>query len=344
MADVRSVTVDKDERGQLVLVFAMTLAIVFVVLALFLNTAIYTENIATRQSDIAGASDAASYRDETVRHTERALRHVNEHHNEDDFALEENITQEVSDWSNLSRPVELRQSASANASLDEIPGPGLEINQGTRIAQIRNRSYANKSGNANWTLVEDTTHFRDFTMSVERNSLPDSNRSAVNFDDTFRVRFVDDNNDVWRLHVFRNDTTDEYVNKDTINVALIEPGGGTYEQCWVEASYATINVSNGSIGSRSCPGLNNPNLWDDLSRPVTISFNQSKVGGTETINGTFNLTVSEGTVFDTNDDYEGTADGTFRTDAIYAVGLRVTYRTSRVVFDTVIRLAPGELR
>jgi hypothetical protein len=339
MADVRSVTVDKDERGQLVLVFAMTLAIVFVVLALFLNTAIYTENIATRQSDIAGASDAATYRDEAVRHTERGIRHVNEHHNEDNLALNENITQEVSDWSNLSRPVELRQSASANASRESI-------NQGTRITQIRNRSFTNESGVSDWTLVHDTDHVRDFSLSVKRSSLTDTNTTEPDFGNAFRVTFTDDDDDDWTLHVFRNDTGGDYAGKDTINVVLIEPGGAAYERCQVEAAYLTIDVSAGRIGSEPCPNLNGDSLWNDLSRPITVSFNNTMVGGTETVNGTFNITVSTDSVLDPMGNYElrGSTDGAFRTDAIYSVDLRVTYRTSRVNFDTIIRLAPEELR
>ncbi|MFC6836125.1 DUF7261 family protein [Halomarina ordinaria] len=55
MADV-----NERGRGQMILVTGLTLAVILVALALVLNTAIYTENLATR-SDDPGASEALRY-------------------------------------------------------------------------------------------------------------------------------------------------------------------------------------------------------------------------------------------------------------------------------------------
>ena len=62
MADLsRPATDGRRDRAQLMLVTALALAVVLVVLVLLVNTAIYTENLATRGVDV-GADDALEHR------------------------------------------------------------------------------------------------------------------------------------------------------------------------------------------------------------------------------------------------------------------------------------------
>ena len=60
MADMSASTRD---RGQMILVGAFALSMTFVALALLLNSAVYTENLASRSID-AGASEAIEFREE----------------------------------------------------------------------------------------------------------------------------------------------------------------------------------------------------------------------------------------------------------------------------------------
>lgn len=66
------------ERGQLVLLSGLLLATSLVALVLILNSAIYTENLATRNDGVP-ATDAIEYRENARQGAAGAIEHVNRH-------------------------------------------------------------------------------------------------------------------------------------------------------------------------------------------------------------------------------------------------------------------------
>ena len=88
MADVTGTT----NRGQLILVSGLTLAVTLLILVLLLNTAIYTENVATRGLD-SEVGDAANFQ-QTVDAELAAIIDQYQSENECDFI--DNVTADIS--------------------------------------------------------------------------------------------------------------------------------------------------------------------------------------------------------------------------------------------------------
>lgn len=64
-------------RGQLILITGLVIAITMVAMVLILNSAIYTENVATRGVD-SGGDDAIDFRNTVIEGSEEIIEHENE--------------------------------------------------------------------------------------------------------------------------------------------------------------------------------------------------------------------------------------------------------------------------
>jgi hypothetical protein len=82
------------DRGQLILLGGLTLAVLLVGLAVILNAAIYSENLASR-GDAIGADDALVFRDETETAVSGLIAGVNA----DSTLGESELRTAIADWS-----------------------------------------------------------------------------------------------------------------------------------------------------------------------------------------------------------------------------------------------------
>lgn len=326
MADVSALR--GDDRGQFVLAFAMAIAIVFVVLALFLNTAIYTENIATRKSDVTGAGDAVKYRDAAADTTREVMDYANRNNNSSYVELHERVTGTVDNWGAMTSELRLRQARSANLSV-------RGTNNGTRIVQRADDDFTNVSGNEDWALVNGTEHVRAFRLNVTKSSLSGAIVGAANFSSPFRVTFHGAGGGVWEVRVY------EHFPTGTMRVAVVDGSGTPYGPCSTSESRAVIDITGATVAGEHCPALT---FLDNLSRPMDITYNVSS-----NVDGTYELVVSkrnvDGGAYGSSSEHygaEGSASHPFRTKAVYATTIDVHYRTARVHYETVLRIAPGE--
>jgi hypothetical protein len=83
------------ERGQLILVAGLTIAVTFVVLALVLNGVIYTENLGTRTTDV-GERNAVATEALAVEHVESMLPYGVDAESESDAV--ETFEAEIDSW------------------------------------------------------------------------------------------------------------------------------------------------------------------------------------------------------------------------------------------------------
>jgi hypothetical protein len=326
MADVTD-----DDRGQLMLVFAMAIALVFVVLALLLNTAIYTENIATRKSDVVGAGDAEKYRAAAAENTGHLVRHANYHDNGSYVALHARVDDSVANWSDQATGLRLKGGRSTNVSL-------VSTNNGTRIVQREDRNFTNVAGDGNWTVVEDTGHVRSFRMNVTRAELVNSSVSDIGVEEPFRVNLSESSgSDALTVHVFKN-----LHGTDTINVAVVEqPTGTTLGSCSAATDRAVVDVSNATLDGEACPVLETLGTLDGA---LDITYNWTKTAHGEKVEGTYTMVVSKQSVAGSDYGAEGSADHPFLTKALYSATVEVSYRSSQVDYRIRLRVAPGETR
>lgn len=314
-----------DRRGQIMIVMSLVLAVMLVAMALYLNTAIYTENLATRQADITGAGGALSYKATVIEGASGAMASANEYNNSTYHELEDRFETDVGNWSNATEELEATRSRSANASV-------VDTTDGTLIIQDDDRVLTNESDIADWEVANDTAGVRKFRLNVTRDGLGDSwPGNAPHEDDLFTITF-DDGATVREVQIYGNKS------KDDIHVTVLDDGGNELGSCTAEnADRAVVDVTGAELAGEECEPLR---FFDDVGDRYHVRFNHS-----DNANGTYRLIVNQSyNTFSVRvgDNYDTGTSSPFFTRALYAAEIRVTYESPRIDYATVVRVAPGE--
>jgi len=320
---------DRD-RAQLVLVAALAIAVVLVAFVLLVNAAIFTENLATRDTDV-GARDALDLRATVVDGIGGIVDRENAADYDDRTELEANVTAGIDEFERLQgrtaleRGVDLRLNDSETALVE-----------GERLAQNdSSRAFTSDGGLANWTLVENVSRARDFTATVDRADL-NATTAADAERDAFAVvlenRSGASDDDDYRVYLYENGAGN--VSVAVANVTESTPT----EVCSVDAATATVDLSRGTLGGEDCAGL-------DWGNGLADNYDISYRNGDEAA-GVYAVVVgSQGaTVQGTINDLTGALadDQPYRVPAVYAVETRLVYVGPELEYRTDLRIAPGE--
>lgn len=308
MADVRK------DRGQLILITALGLAILLVSLALIVNTAIYTENLATRSSKAAGGSEVIQYEASVQSTVAGLIEFGNFHHNETEADLQTNLTKGVATWSDHAGTLYATSGSAVNVSV-------TATENGSRIAQTdTTRNFSNASlSSDDWIVVTTVDRTRQFRINVTDGSTlePDGSGNA------FTLILRDGGGSTWRLNIT---STDVYVKNGT----------GTEFTCSAPAD-PWVNLTAGTVGGTVCPGLS---FADGVSSPYEIEFKNPG-----NITGTYTMIVDDGgTIANSPGPHLNTPAGgsPFATHAIYEAEVRFVYQTPRIYVERSTRIAPGD--
>lgn len=324
--------IDGEDRGQIILVAAFILAVSFVVLALVVNSAIFTENLATR-GDVAGSSDALEYRHEAEQSVGAIVRSTNANNNTDQSYLRENATQSVDNIKMMGGYQQSELGRVVNVTYKSET-------MGYRIAQDNStdRSYTSYQNAPTWKLAEDIDATRDFRMRI--------NWTESDLNSPFVVD-LNDSTESWNMTV-RESATDE------IQVEVDHPSSPsrTCERDVTGQETVTIDVTDGVVADEPCPALTRASdgtaMWlgEGLSSSYTIEFQDG-----DEIAGTYSmvLDVSEADIdpaaathVEEISQDENISDPPYYTDALYSVVVAYKYRTHAVAYETAIDVAPGE--
>ena len=336
MADVsgggRSVSPPEDaaDRAQLLLVAGLVIAVTLVVLALTLNTVIYTENLATRSSDVAGGDDSIRFLDASEDAVAEIVARANRDHNESHAALRANVSVDVDAWRNATG-----RSYATNGVVTNLSNRGL-IN-GTRMLQTDgSRKFTDAAGTSTWTLADDVSGTRQFRINATNASLANSTQTTLESDEVFYVQ-LNGASAAWEVYVYKD------LLASTINVTVKNATSGVKRTpCSTGGDYAAVNVTAGTVGGESCPALS---FASDLGSSYAITYNDTETGvGDPTITGTYHLIVDDGSVARSpgasfND---GPGNSPWADPAIYAVEYDAVYETGRLRYSASVRVAPGE--
>lgn len=329
MADV------SDERGQLFLVGALVLAVLFVSFAMLTNTAVYTENLATRDSD-PGTADVVEYREAVERGVGGAIGYVNRHNHTDNSTLGGNFSDAVDEWDNASA-----RNYAATGRVVNATNASVEF--GARIAQTNEtRNFTNASDEANWTLVADGSDIRAHRLNVSTEHLVDKSEFGGNPDDlpgsgAFHANYTNRSSDDTRsVYVYKDDGSDP--SQVVVAVVTVDDGSRTVSaECSAPArnDTAVVDVTGARVAGHRCAALD---FFGNVSDSYDLAYRN---GGAA--NGTYSLVVDESESSVESGSFGVEADGDpFVTDAIYAAKVDVTYENSRVYYHARIRVAPGE--
>ncbi|AKU07251.1 MULTISPECIES: DUF7261 family protein [Haloferax] len=306
-----------DDRGQLMLVAALAIAVLLVGLALTLNTAIYTENLATRTTDTS--LDGAVSHGRTVEAGAGVLLDETNREGGTYAELAGSFDETFGNWSDAAATLAAVRGAATNASrVDHV--------EGTRISQTdAARNFTDGSESTDWTLASDVG-VRGVRFNVSRDSLATSSGSAFEL-------VVDDGTNVVETEVYRNSTR---------AFVTVEDAGGTRATCSVAADagdYVTIDVADGRLNGTACDPLDA--VHTDLDGTVAVSYRNAVQA-----EGSYELYVNEtnATVFDAAK-YASAESGSspVAEQALYAVTVSYVYETGETYVYRELRVAPGEI-
>jgi hypothetical protein len=339
MADVNG---RPGDRAQMILVAAFGIAVMLVALALILNTAIYTENLATRGSDISGGKDAVQFRASTEQFGEETIQYVNYHNNTTADTqgtytpLTEPVRLGVWNYSNMSGRHQAFDGVVTNITLEEQ-------NEGTRIFRYSEGDFTGESGERNWTTVDNTRNVRNLTINVSNDSLastdPEDN-SPVHSSPVFTINLSDSDethDDNILIQIFEDQDTDNLV-----VTKIYDSNGNEAGRCEAEYGgddHVLVEVSEARVNGTVCPPLRKHQWATD--EKFHVHFNDTEDGsGISTINGRYTMVVSKSFTGVTT-----VASGTpwpSKTRAIYSTTVRLVYESKRLYFASDVRAAPGE--
>jgi hypothetical protein len=225
---------DLNDRGQIILIAGFALAVIFVALALVVNSAIFTENLATR-GETTGGSDALIERHQVEESVTTIVENVNNDSTDPATEIERSVE-------NLSL-----QSSAQNAQSGRITT--VQIDPESKVARLYqendSRGYVNATGVVDWTLATDADRIRTVKFNVTTANLAVVNKSergqAFNF-------FINDSSNTWTMSVY-----DSYPAGGQYNVTVTENGieEGT---CSVSStSFIDIEVKSGEVEANGNP-------------------------------------------------------------------------------------------
>ena len=297
----------RGDRGQIIIVVALVLATVLVALALILNSAIYTENLSTRETTDSG--DVAAEFDTRFAEVADALAYVNTHHDDSAGTIDENFTAIADRWASDVSGQYAMGGAAVSVTVDETAA-------GTAIRQDdASRNFtANGSSDPAWTLADGVDELSGFEMTVDRDGLAESS------DDAFNVT-LNGSSEAWSVYVFHGDPGEVVV------FSGLEPDvDPDANRCEIEAADATLDFANHALVGADgtvvdCPALA---VDDGLSGSVAVEY-----GNGDAAVGTYELFV-DGDATITDEEFADRPDSPYTTDAIVDADVTVTFHRSDV--------------
>lgn len=285
------------DRGQILVVGAFAIALLIVALAVVLNSAAFTENLAT-DGDGGAAQDALRFERDANASVAGMMVAVNREGN----ATKADLDAAVEEWEALANA-----EASTRGTVVAVNVTSVD-EFGSRIAQANeSRTFTDANETANWTAVNGTDKIASFEMTLNRSTLANETDA-----DKFTVTATNGTAD-WNA---------TFVDNGTAIVATVDGPSGT-ETCTVATNGTVVDFVDGRIGNQTCPALS---ITGQLDGPYTIAFEDATRA-----TGTFELVVDKVI----SPDARFSADGPTLTDAIWKVSVRISYDSARVSYGSL---------
>ncbi|MFB6167459.1 MAG: hypothetical protein ABEJ43_01275 [Haloferacaceae archaeon] len=304
---------DRD-RGQLLLVAALAIAVAIVALVVLLNTSIYMENLATRDTD-TGASEAIAFRNTVEENLWRVVAAENDRTYASRSTLEGNVSNRTDRFVALTAGRYRRSGAVAELS-------NTTFHDGTRLRQTDpTREFTSASGAANWTLATSADGVREFEVNVTggltTTATPQSDAFGVNVDGSGGNR--------WSLYAYNDGGGERIAVKNGTGPVNTNVCSGLYTQD------PRVNLTAGTVNGTACPAI-------DFARGTSAPYDVSYQYGNRST-GTYRLTVNTSNVGNVNG--PGPTTSPYRVPVVYSVTTDVVYRSPTLAYRANVTVQKG---
>ncbi|QLD85900.1 hypothetical protein HWV23_09235 [Natronomonas halophila] len=338
------------ERGQLLVITALVLAVVLVGLALVLNSAIYTENLSTRQStDSVGVTTAIGTGEAEI---ERAIHHVNRHNNSSNPKVNRAFDDAIRDLNNDTNDEYAKRGTSYRFQVtDRTNGTHLKHTNSSKSFV----SGGSNSGQGDWLLAGSVPHLRDYRMTVQPRYLYTGSDLTIDIlmNNAFRVNMTGEDQSgsevTWEVYVYENDTGDvvvvganetELLSEDTIeDLTTFEDGCRAVTSS--DDEDVTLDFTNGTVSGQSCSGLA---FQDHFEGPISIRYENADDNETlaeSRSGGTYELAIGT-TDYEDQHFHNATEDQSpYATHIIYSARVESHYARADITHSRTMRLYPG---
>lgn len=299
----------RGRRGQILLITAFVLAVIFVGLALVMNTVIYSENLATRADSTT--SQPVLHANSMETGTEALIEYINEHNTSSGttFAdLEGELADGLGNVSEVSGRHSLRDGQVTDATL----GSAFE---GAVIEQTDvSRNFTNVSTATSWTPVDGANGATDLEIFV-------TNAGVSSGSSAFTFQAQDTAGATWTMHVGDS------------NVSGTDSQGTSFGCSPSTTTDFWVNVSDGTVDGADCDGLHFADHLDTVDR---IDFDD-----TQRINGTYSFVVNKTAGSIDGSDYSSSGSNPVKLAGIYGTWVDIDFERQTLVFETERRAVPG---
>ena len=311
----------ESDRGQLLVVAGLVMAVSLVALVVLLNATIYSENVATRGIEAADG-EATEVRAATVDGVGETIDAVNRA-NENNAAPTTGFLAGVDEFEER-----IGRSYAGRGGVIRLETGHNRTTNGTRIDTTGNdTSLANATGTGDYEFAGGVNRTRAFTLDIDIGELATATTASA-ADDAFHVVIDPDGNESREVYVYNG--------SDDVVVAVGD--GGNEPTVVHEIDRDEVGNLSVDLTGEELNGSPYFDLWpsDRIDRNGSYSI---RVANGDAANGTMRATVrpadpNGGTTTDVADDHVS--------GAVYDAIVDLSYRTAEIQFETTVRVAPGE--
>lgn len=329
MANMKSLT--EANRGQLFLIGALAITLILVALTGLLNTAIYTENLASRGTNVGGSNDMLIERDVTE-FVDLNMQRINRQPS--------TITAKRSDIEETTRSWADIQSVGYGkiGTIFRVEAPGSQQTPGYRAGQeVSTRDFTSNSGDSNWLVSGNNNKVREFEMLVDRSKLASSGSGSE-----FTVHLLQHDgfqltpaNESYQFRIGQSGTD--------VELEVVDDSGATIGSCSAPEDSngdVLIQLSEGMVGGSECTALETAFVNTDPAGYPIYYENADNVEGTWEVYLQTSPYFPSATSFQPSGGYTG--GDVFAYRAIYAVDVTIKLSSDDGESIRTIRVVPGE--
>lgn len=322
---------DRD-RGQLIVITGLAIALALVVIVLLLNSVIYTSNLATRSVD-ADSQPAVAYQQTTIDGVGDLLDRVNTRNYTSWSAARANVSENITTYDALVGRQYLDRGVVVTideSSLTMTNGYLIRHSNASRAFTSADTLILELGSQANWTVAWNVSRVRNHQLTVTESSLTQTATPQQGF----HVAVVENGtSSQWHAYVYRNSTHILLAVKNASDTSPTPLPG-----CAVSGPTASIDLTTGTVNGTDCPGL----TWaKGVSGPYDVEYRNG-----DEARGTYELTVERSAGMDGHRDayLYGPTSGTspYYSYAVYSTSFELVYETNALHYRAPVRVAPEE--